>query len=75
MNKEELNWLLQTMQDTETAKRFVLAQHNRTRIWFQLMADIAPKRGWINRTATQFAITTTRYLTQYATAEFAIGIA
>ena len=75
MNREELYWLLQTIQDTETATRFVLAQYKRGRISFQLMADIARKRGWINRTANQFAITTARYLTQYATPEFAIDIA
>jgi hypothetical protein len=39
------------------------------------MADIARKRGWNKRTANQSAITTTRYFTQYATAEFAIAIA
>ena len=62
MDREELNWLLQTIQDTETAKRFILAQYKRGRISFQLMADMARKRGWINRTATQFAVTTTRLL-------------
>jgi hypothetical protein len=64
VNSEELNWLLQTIEDTETTKRFVLAQYKRGRISFRLMADIARKWGWINRTTNQFAITTTRYLTQ-----------
>ncbi len=50
MNKKELNWLLQTIKDTKTAKRFVLAQYERGRISFQLMAHIARKRAWINRT-------------------------
>ena len=72
---KELSWLLQTIQDTETAKRFVLVPHKHARISFQLLADIARKRGWINCTATQCAITTTRYLTHYATAEFGIAIA
>jgi hypothetical protein len=56
MTAEELNWLLQTIKDVANAERFVLAQYKRGRISFQLMADIARKRGWINRTANQFAI-------------------
>ncbi len=74
MNREELNWLLQSIKDAATAERFVLAQYERGRISFQLMADMARKRGWINRTANQFAITTTRYLTAYATTELPIAI-
>jgi len=61
MNREELNWLLQSIKDAATAERFVLAQYERGRISFQLMADMARKRGWINRTANQFAITTTGF--------------
>ena len=56
MTAEELNWLLQTIPDAVDADRFVLAQYARGRISFQLMADIARKRGWVNRTAKQFAI-------------------
>jgi len=44
MNREELNWLLETIKDDATAERFVLAQYERGRISFQLMADIARKR-------------------------------
>jgi hypothetical protein len=29
VNREELNWLLQTIKDAETAERFVLAQYKR----------------------------------------------
>jgi len=29
MNREELNWLLQTIKDAENAERFVLAQYER----------------------------------------------
>jgi hypothetical protein len=75
MTREELNWLLQTIKDAANAERFVLAQYERGRISFQLMADIARKRGWINRTAKQSAITTTRYLTAYAATGFPIAIA
>jgi hypothetical protein len=69
MTAEELNWLLQTIQDTADAERFVLAQYERSRISFQLMADVARKRDWVNRTANQFAIT------EYTKTEFPIAIA
>ena len=75
MNREELNWLLQTIKDAETAKRFVLAQYERGRIFFQMMADVARERGWINRTAKQFLTTATRHPTEYATTELLIAIA
>jgi hypothetical protein len=75
MNREELNWLLQTIKDAANAERFVLAQYERGRISFQLMADIARKRGWINRTANQFAITATRDFIEYAATGFPIAIA
>jgi len=54
VNKEELNWLLKTIQDTQTAERFVSAQYERGRISSQAMADVARERGWINRAANQF---------------------
>ncbi len=75
MNREELNWLLQTIKDAANAERFVLAQFRRGRISLQLMADLALKRGWISRSANQFAITTTRYFSDYATTEFPNAIA
>jgi hypothetical protein len=75
MTAEELNWLLQTIKDAANAERFVLAQYERGRISFQLMADVARKRGWVNRTAKQFAITMTRSLTEYEKTEFPIAIA
>ena len=65
MSEKELNWLLQTIEDPATAERFVLAQYERGRISFQLMAKLARKRGWIGRTRNQFAITTTRYSNEY----------
>jgi len=41
VNKEELNWLLETIQDARTAERFVSAQYERGRVSSQLMADVA----------------------------------
>jgi len=75
VNRTELNWLLQTIKDADTAERFVLAQYQHGRISFQMMADVARERGWINCTAREFSITTTRYLTEYATTELAVAIA
>ncbi len=75
MNREELNWLLQTIQDAETAERFVLAQCERGRISSQMMADIARERGWINRTTNQFLTTATHHSTEYATTELPVAIA
>ena len=75
MNREELNWLLQTIKDPADAERFVLAQYERGRISFQLMADIARKRDWVDRAANQFAITMTRYSNEYKATEFPIAIA
>jgi hypothetical protein len=39
--REELNWLLQTIEDAETAERFVLVQYERGRISSQVMADVS----------------------------------
>ena len=48
MNREEVNWLLQTIQDPENARRFLLAQYQRGRISFQLMNEVAPGPDGIN---------------------------
>jgi hypothetical protein len=48
VNKEELNRLLQTIEDAETAERFVLAQYERRRISSQLMADVGREWSWIS---------------------------
>jgi len=47
VNREELNWCLETIQDARIAERFVLAQYERGRISSQAMADVARERGWI----------------------------
>jgi hypothetical protein len=73
--REELNWLLQTIEDAETAERLVLAQYERGRISSQVMADVARERGRINRTADQFLTTATHHATECATPELAIVIA
>lgn len=46
MNSDEMSWLLQTMGDPETAKRFVQAQYDCGRIRYQVLADLAREHGW-----------------------------
>jgi hypothetical protein len=75
MNREEVNWLLQTMWDAENAKRFVLAQYERGRISLQVMTDVAREHGWINRTANQFLSVATRHSAEYATTELSSAVA
>jgi len=74
MKREELNWLLQTIKDAETAERFVLAQYARGRISAKVMADVARERGWISHTTNQFLAIATRHSTEYATTELPIAI-
>jgi hypothetical protein len=74
MNKEELNWLLQTIKNAETAELFVLAQYEHGRLSSQVMADVGRERGWFYRDANQFLTTTTRNSSQYATPELRIAI-
>lgn len=75
MNREEVNWLLQTIQGAENAERFLLAQYECGRISFQLMADVARQQGWINRSANRFLTTATLHSTEYATTELPIAVA
>ena len=48
MNLDEVNWLLQTIEDPENAKRFVQAQYQRGRIPYHVMACLARERNWTN---------------------------
>ena len=75
MNRAELNWLLQTIKDAETAERFVLAQYQRGRISFQLMTDVAQERDWNKPTANQFMTMTTCRRNEYATTELIVAFA
>lgn len=56
MNECDIGWLLQTIEDPETAERFVTAQYRHGRISYQLMADIFRERGWISRPANEVFI-------------------
>jgi hypothetical protein len=46
MNADEMNWLLQTIEEPETARRFVQAQYELGRIPYQPVVDLARQRGW-----------------------------
>jgi len=46
MNADEMNWLLQTIEEPEAAKRFVQAQYELGRVSYQLIVDLARQRGW-----------------------------
>jgi hypothetical protein len=65
MNREEVNWLLQTIEGAENAKRFLLAQYERGRISLQLMNDIAPERDCSNRTTAPVLTTATEHSTEH----------
>ena len=74
MNREELDWLLQTIENAAITERFVLAQYEHGRISLEVLADVAHERGWINRAATQFFTTLTCDSDQYASSELPIAI-
>jgi hypothetical protein len=46
MNSDEVNWLLQTIETPEGARRFVQAQYERGRIPFHVVTNLARERGW-----------------------------
>jgi hypothetical protein len=46
MNADEMNWLLQTIDEPETAKRFVQAQYELGRISYHLIVDLARQQNW-----------------------------
>jgi hypothetical protein len=75
MNKEELNWLLQTIKDAKTAELFVLAQYDRGRISSQVLADVGHERGRIYRNANESLATTTGNSSEYDTPDLTIAIA
>ena len=53
MNSDEVNWLLQTIEDPENAKRFAQAQYQRGRIPYHVMASLARDRNWTDWPAVE----------------------
>ena len=54
MNREQLNWLLQTIKVSTTAEHFVEAHYESGRISFQAMTDVVRERFLISRNLNQF---------------------
>jgi hypothetical protein len=75
MNREDLNWLLQTIKDAKNAQRFVLDQYERGRISAQVMAEVARERGWISQRMNRFLAMATRHFTGCVTTELPAAIA
>ena len=67
MNADEMSWLLRTIEEPETAKRFVQAQYERGRISYQVLADLAREHGWTEYPALQ-VLTATAISMDYVTA-------
>ena len=57
MTANEINWLIQTIEDRETAMRFVQAQYEVGRIPRHVMAELAREHGWTD--CPQFKSSTT----------------
>jgi hypothetical protein len=53
MSSDEINWLLQTIEDPETAKRFVQAQYERGRIPYHVITNLAWEHGWADWPAVE----------------------
>src|ERR1700731_1544967 len=75
MDREEVNWLLQTIKDPRDAKRFLLAQYERGRISLQLMNDVAPERDGIDRTTTPLVTTTRERWTEHSAMALVLAFA
>jgi hypothetical protein len=48
VNREHMNWLLQTIEDPQDAQRFLLSQYQRGRISLQLLNEVSPEGDAIN---------------------------
>jgi RNA polymerase sigma-70 factor (ECF subfamily) len=63
MKREELNWL-ETSKNAETAEFFVLAQYDRGRTSYEVIADAGRERGSVHGNANE-SLTTTRNSSEY----------
>jgi hypothetical protein len=71
MNADEMNWLLQTIEEPDTAKRFVQAQYELGRISYHLVVDLARQRDWTDYPPVR-VWTAPRTSLEYATAHAVI---
>jgi hypothetical protein len=67
MNADEMNWVLQTIEESETAKCFVQAQYKRARISHEVMTNLARERCWTGFSAAQVSSTAIASATVHAT--------
>jgi hypothetical protein len=65
--------VISTDQGRRDGGAFVMAQYERGRVSFQMMADVARERGSINRNTNQFM--TTHHSTECPTMELPVAIA
>jgi hypothetical protein len=75
VNREQVNWLLQTIADAETTERFALVLYERRRISLQVMADAARERESTNCNRNRLGTTATGHSDQYPAMERPIAIA
>jgi hypothetical protein len=68
MNTDEMSWLLQTIVEPETARRFVQDQYERGRISYRVMANLAREQSWTDFRSLQALTTTMPSLTPSAMA-------
>jgi hypothetical protein len=67
MNTDEMSWLLQTIVEPETARRFVQDQYQRGRISYRVMANLVRESHWTNCHSVQALTVATPPLTDHAT--------
>jgi hypothetical protein len=72
MNADEMNWLLQTIEEPQTAKRFVHAQYEHRRVSSRVVADLAREHGWTDYPEIQ-VVAATAVSMAYTTAEQAFS--
>ena len=69
MNREEVNWLLQTIYDAKDAELFILAQFEHGRIPVKVMNEVAREQGWLHRRANRFFAAAASHPAGYAATE------
>ncbi len=69
MNREEINWLLQTIYDARDAEIFIRAQFECGRIPVKVMNQVAREQGWIHRGANRFFAAAANHPAEYAATE------
>ena len=69
MNREEINWLLQSIYDAKDAELFIRAQFEHGRIPVKVVNQVAREQGWMHRRENRFFAAAAGNQAQYAAAE------